>query len=179
MPARNYRKRRKLEVGTRMSVSDISARQSVIGRRERRDRENAGDFKLCGRSNPSNRQGMTLTICSECIAGSKLWCDRAISRSCLFETVLWSHTPHSSNELTKATEEAGHTNNGVGDADIAGMDVVHRADEEGATSGEKTTAKVIWSIDLMRVRPMLTEGQRWRRPSAGVGGYGHRCGRQE
>jgi len=46
--------------------------------------------------------------------------------------------PHSSSELSKATDEAGHTDDSVGDGDAPSVDVVHRKDEGCASEREET-----------------------------------------
>ena len=53
------------------------------------------------------------------------------------------HTQHSSNEQRKTTDETGHTDDGIGNGDAAGLDVVHREDKHGGSDGEETPMEVI------------------------------------
>jgi hypothetical protein len=53
------------------------------------------------------------------------------------------HTQHSSDEQGKTTDETGHTDDGIGDGDAAGLDVVHREDKHGGGDGEETPMEVI------------------------------------
>jgi len=46
--------------------------------------------------------------------------------------------PHASSELSKTADEAGHTDDSVGDGDTASANVVHGEDESGAREGEET-----------------------------------------
>jgi len=46
--------------------------------------------------------------------------------------------PHASHELSKTTNEAGHTDDGICDSDAAGLDVVHGQDEGRGGEGEET-----------------------------------------
>lgn len=46
--------------------------------------------------------------------------------------------PHSSSELSKATDEAGHADDGVGDSNTPSLNVVHRKDEGCASEREET-----------------------------------------
>lgn len=46
--------------------------------------------------------------------------------------------PHSSSKLSKATDEAGHPDDSVGDSNAPSLNVVHRKDEGRASEGEET-----------------------------------------
>jgi hypothetical protein len=46
--------------------------------------------------------------------------------------------PHSSSKLSKATDEAGHADDSVGDSNTPSVNVVHRKDEGRASEGEET-----------------------------------------
>jgi len=59
------------------------------------------------------------------------------SKSSRAERIASSEFPHSSSELSKATDETGHADDGIGDRDTAGADVVHGEDESGAGEGEE------------------------------------------
>lgn len=101
--------------------------------------------------------------------------------SVLREKVCWRHTPHSSGELSKTTDEAGHTDDGICDSDTASLDVVHREDEGGGGEREETTGDCPISklMDVKQVgRRLLTEDQGCRSSSAGKG-PARRCGQRE
>ena len=52
-------------------------------------------------------------------------------------------TPHSSSELSEATDETSHADDGIGDGDTASADVVHGKDESGAGKREEAAAEGI------------------------------------
>ena len=56
-------------------------------------------------------------------------------------------TPHSSKDLSKTTDETGHTDDSVRNNDTAGMDVVHGEDEGGTREREETTVEVVRSAN--------------------------------
>ena len=62
------------------------------------------------------------------------------------------HTPHSSDELSKATNEAGHTDDSIRDGDTASLDVEHGEDESGGGEGEETTVEINQSANLTHVK---------------------------
>ena len=67
-----------------------------------------------------------------------------VSQSCLSEREgRRGHTQHSSDEQRKTTDETGHTDDGIGDGDAAGLDVVHREDKHGGSDGEEAPMEVI------------------------------------
>jgi len=54
------------------------------------------------------------------------------------ERVTSCELPHASDELSKTTNEAGHTDDGICDSDAASLDVVHGQDESRGGEGEET-----------------------------------------
>jgi len=54
------------------------------------------------------------------------------------ERITSSKLPHSSEDLSKTTDETSHTDNGVRNNNTAGLDVVHGEDEGGAREREET-----------------------------------------
>jgi len=59
------------------------------------------------------------------------------SKSGRAESVASREFPHSSSELSKATDETSHADDGIGDRDTTSADVVHGQDESGAGEGEE------------------------------------------
>lgn len=54
------------------------------------------------------------------------------------EGVTSGKLPHSSDELSKTTNETGHSDDGIRDSDTASLDVEHGEDEGGGGEGEET-----------------------------------------
>lgn len=72
------------------------------------------------------------------------------------ERIASDKLPHSSGELGKTTNEAGHTDDGIRDANTASLAVVHGEDEGGAGEGEETKRARV--ADLPQRRRALDVG---------------------
>ena len=71
---------------------------------------------------------------------SRTLLNHAVSKRPTRESIHGLLTPHSSSKLGKATDEAGHPDDSVGDSNAPSLNVVHRKDEGRASEGEETAA---------------------------------------
>lgn len=58
-------------------------------------------------------------------------------------------TPHSGSKLGETTDEHGHADDGIGDGDATGRDVVHGEDEGCGGEGEEAAVDVTRSANLI------------------------------
>jgi len=66
------------------------------------------------------------------------------------ESVAGGELPHPSSKLSETADEASHTDDGVGDGNIASMDVIHGQDEGRAGEGEETERTRVTQVPQLR-----------------------------
>jgi len=70
--------------------------------------------------------------------------NHAVSLSRFREKTCGRHTPHPSKQLSETADEAGHTDDSIGNGNTTTMNVVHGQDEGRAGEGEEAAVEDIW-----------------------------------